>query len=332
MMDFCTLFDSNYISKGIALYLSIERQTADFTLYVMAMDRECQVRLNAMKMPHVVVECIDDCMSPELSTARNNRSRAEFCWTCGSYVTHYFLISRKLPSLTYLDSDLMFFSSPQVIFDELENKNASIGLSPHFTPYCASGKYCVQYCYFRNDSDGLAALTWWKDECLKWCYSKIEDGKYADQLYLSRMPDLFHGVVDISNRGAGIANWNAYQYGFDDGCVVFENRRYPFVFFHYSGFNIAMSDDILVIKECFEVSPDIYKCFVIPYVELLRDVFENSLDRKVRSIEYVKNYSYAMGIIYKFDNMMLQFAWWHRFKALLISLKYKNRRSPYSEQ
>ena len=30
MMNFCTLYDSNYISKGIALYLSIAKYTKDF--------------------------------------------------------------------------------------------------------------------------------------------------------------------------------------------------------------------------------------------------------------------------------------------------------------
>ena len=42
MLYYCTLFDSNYISKGIALYLSLERHTDDFLLYVMAMDRKCE--------------------------------------------------------------------------------------------------------------------------------------------------------------------------------------------------------------------------------------------------------------------------------------------------
>ena len=50
MLYYCTLFDSNYISKGIALYLSLERHTDDFLLYVMAMDRKCEKMLKNMEL------------------------------------------------------------------------------------------------------------------------------------------------------------------------------------------------------------------------------------------------------------------------------------------
>jgi len=135
----------------------------------MAMNRKCEELLNSMNFEHMVVECIEDNMSEELAEAKSNRSIAEYFWTCGSYVTDLFLHKFKLPNITYLDSDLMFFSSPKVIFDELESKNASVGLSPHYVPHNATGKYCVQYVYFNNDKDGCKALKWWKDECLKWC-------------------------------------------------------------------------------------------------------------------------------------------------------------------
>ena len=148
MMKFCTLFDSNYASKGIAMYLSIERHTENFVLYIMAMDRKCQRILDNCGFKHIIVECIEDINSSELKNAEGNRSRAEFCWTCASFFTGYFLHKYELPDITYLDSDLMFFSSPQVVFDELEKKDASVGLAPHFMDYPLFGKYCVQYVYF----------------------------------------------------------------------------------------------------------------------------------------------------------------------------------------
>src|SRR5699024_4313287 len=169
MLYYCTLFDSNYISKGIALYLSLERHTDDFLLYVMAMDRKCEKMLKNMDFAHMHVECIEDIETGSLLEAKQNRSRAEYCWTCGSVVTEHFFRTRMLPEITYLDSDLMFFCSPKCVDNELKKANASVGLTPHFINNTIFGVYCVQYVYFKRDEDGEKCLNWWKNECLKWC-------------------------------------------------------------------------------------------------------------------------------------------------------------------
>ena len=332
MMNFCTLYDSNYISKGIALYLSIAKYTDDFTMYVMAMDRKCDEMLKEINFPHIVVECLDDNTTPELIEAKGNRSRAEFCWTCGSFVTLCFLTKYNLPDITYLDSDLMFFCSPQVIFDELATKNASVGLSPHFIPYNATGKYCVQYCYFKNDKDGLAALTWWKDECLKWCYSQIEDGKYGDQMYLNHMPRLFDNVCDIENRGTGIAYWNEFNYKFTKDAVLYKGCKYPYVFCHYSGFNISWRDRKVVVKECYPVKSSLRTFLVNPYVDLLKNVYCNYWNQQAKSVEYIKDYGISTLVINKVTNFFKHFGPFNKFKAYLLIKKYSKRHSPYSEK
>lgn len=233
MLYYCTLFDSNYISKGIALYLSLERHTDDFLLYVMAMDRKCEKMLKNMDFAHMHVECIEDIETGSLLEAKQNRSRAEYCWTCGSVVTEHFFRTRMLPEITYLDSDLMFFCSPKCVDNELKKANASVGLTPHFINNTIFGVYCVQYVYFKRDEDGEKCLNWWKNECLKWCYSKLEDGKYGDQKYLDYMKNMFSNVYAIENRGVGIANWNIeqYDYHFNEGFLIHQGRRWRLLCF-----------------------------------------------------------------------------------------------------
>ena len=332
MMLFCTLFDSNYISKGIALYLSIAKHTDDFSMYVLAMDRKCEEMLKELNFPNIIVECIEDNYTEDLQRAKSNRTRAEFCWTCGSFVTHRFLTKYNLPNITYLDSDLMFFSSPQIIFDELEEKNASIGLSPHFIPYNATGKYCVQYCFFKNDKDGLSALTWWKNECINWCYSQIEDGKYGDQMYLSQMPHLFNNVCDIDHRGAGMAYWNEFAYTFRKEGLIHKGLTYKYVFFHYSGFNIKLDGNEIIVKECYPVSDYLRENFVMPYVELIQDVYLNYLNSNVGNIRYIKGYTKSAVVLHKVAYTLMRFDWFHKLKAYLLRRKYTRRRSPYSER
>lgn len=330
-MYFCTLYDSNYISKGIALYLSIAKYTSDFTMYVMAMDRKCQEILNALALNGIVVECVEDVNDLKLDEARANRSRAEFCWTCGSYITRYFLNKYELPDIAYLDSDLMFFNSPKVIFDELKMKNASIGIVPHFTKYPLFGKYCVQFVYFKNDEDGTACLNWWRDECLRWCYSRVEDGKYGDQKYLDNFTRLFNHVCEIENRGVGIAYWNMYDYSFNGGNTLCDGRGWPTVFFHYSGINVRVSEGKMIFYHTMFLTSSIRKTFIEPYADLIKTTFASYLNIPIREviIKPLNAWNYRTKTVAYYLNKFLPIDW---LIAQVMKVKYKEIHKPYSEK
>lgn len=330
-MYFSTLFDSNYISKGLALYLSIERYTQDFTMYVMAMDRKCQQMLSEMGFSRIVVDCIDDINDPKLAEARNNRSRAEFCWTCGPYITDYFLHKYNLPDIAYLDSDLMFFNSPQVVLDELSTKNASVGLTPHFTKYPLFGKYCVQYVYFRNDADGSGCLRWWRDECLKWCYAKVENGKFGDQKYLDYFKERFNHVEEVENRGVGIAYWNMNDNTFRDGYTYYRGKKWPTVFFHYSGVNVKVENGVMFFRHTMYLTESIRKSFILPYADLMKVVFEKKMDTPIHEIVVVplNKWNYCAKTITHFLKKFLPINW---AIAQVMKLKYKESRKLYSEK
>ena len=59
-MNFCTLFNSYYLQKGLATYLSLEKVTDEFHLYVMAFDKECYDKLKSYNFKHLTVELVDD--------------------------------------------------------------------------------------------------------------------------------------------------------------------------------------------------------------------------------------------------------------------------------
>ena len=331
MLYFSTLFDSNYISKGLALYLSIERYTQDFTLYVMAMDLRCQQVLTQMGLKQIVVDCIDAIDDSKLDEAKINRSRAEFCWTCGPYITDYFLHKYNVPNITYLDSDLMFFCSPQVILEELRRKNASVGLAPHFTKYPVFGKYCVQYVYFKNDKSGRECLRWWRDECLKWCYSRVEDRKYGDQKYLDYFAGRFNHVCEIENRGVGIAYWNMDYCDFKDGYTIYKGNKWPSVFFHYSGINVQVNDDVMFFRHTMYLSDTIRKTFIKPYAVLMKKVFTEYLNTPIRDVVIVplSKSNYRVKAIIHYLNKLLPIDW---AIAQVMKIKYKESHKPYSEK
>jgi hypothetical protein len=142
----------------------------------------------------------------------------------------------EIELITYLDSDIYFFSSPQILFEELGS--GSVLIMPHrFSEKNRAweqwGKYNVVFNTFRRDADGMGCLAWWRTQCLEWCYDRLEGERFADQKYLDRWPEMFNNVVVCKNKGANLAAFNV-----DHTTLSWKNGKLfadddPLVFYHY---------------------------------------------------------------------------------------------------
>ncbi len=279
MHNFCTLFDSHYFSRGVAMYESLARVCNDFHLYVFAFDDICLKALHLLKYPHMTVIPLADFEDDQLLQAKPERSIAEYCWTCTSSTILYVLEKYNVDQCTYLDADLFFFSSPSVIFEEMGS--ASILITEHrYTPRYdkakKSGTYCVQFVSFKNDARGLKALRWWRDRCLEWCYARLEDGKFGDQLYLEDWTTRFEGVHVLQHPGGGLASWNIQQYdvfSIDNKMFIKEiktGKEYPAVFYHFHYVRFFRNGFIELGRR--ELSPAVIDLLYKPYIHNLREL------------------------------------------------------------
>jgi len=238
--EFVTLFDSAYLPRGLVLYRSLERVGAPFRLRVVCMDVETEEVLRRLDLPHLAVVPLADLErhDAELAGVRDDRTPVEYCWTATPAVCLYVLQTEpQLPEITYVDADLMFFADPQELFDELGDD--AVLIVPHrYAPEHAhkeptSGTYNVEWLTFRRDEDGLAALQWWHDRCIEWCYFRFEDGKMGDQKYLDDWPQRFPRVRVLQHPGGGLAPWNvsAHTLSTEDGRTLVDGRQ--LVFYHH---------------------------------------------------------------------------------------------------
>ena len=157
MTNLCTLFDSNYLDKGIVLYHSLENVSNDFQLYVLAMNDKCREVLEDLNLPYLKIITLTEFENEELLKAKNNRSRGEYCWTCSSSLIKYLLTTYKLDTCTYVDVDMMFYKNPQILIDEMLYAGASVQIVEHRFEKNNNlaqkvGKYCVEFNTFKNDS------------------------------------------------------------------------------------------------------------------------------------------------------------------------------------
>lgn len=220
------------------MYRSLLRHAGNFHLWIVCFDDLAYELLNKLNLEKVTLISLSQFEDEELLRIKPQRTRAEYCWTCTPSTALYVLNTEPhVDVITYLDADLMFFSSPEPIFAEAGN--ASILLTEHrylpeFDQSANSGIYNVQFMMFRRNSEGLAALNWWRDRCIEWCFARFEDNKFGDQKYLDDWPKRFTGVHILQHLGAGLAPWNVDQYSLkkQEGKVYVENDQLIFYHFH----------------------------------------------------------------------------------------------------
>ncbi len=239
MRYFCTYFDENYLTRGLALYQSLCTHAGDFELTVLCMDEEVEMALRKSALPRIRLLPVAELIRyfPALVTARGDRSKLEFYFTCTAWLMRHLL--PRLPEselLTYLDADLYFFSSPQPVYDEIGT--GSIAITPHRFPSSLAhleryGKYNVGWVSMRRDAAGEACVADWAEKCAEWCFNRLEESRYADQKYLDAWAAQFPGVVSLSHPGINAAPWNIKHCKVTAGAEgVLINRR-PLIFYHF---------------------------------------------------------------------------------------------------
>lgn len=296
-MVFCTLFDSNYLDKGLVMYRSIKKHAPEARVYFLAMDDKCEEVLTSYSNQNQAVINLDVfTLKMDLKKIREERPRVEFYWTCTSYLIDYVLTVYGEKECTYVDADLRFYCNPQCLLDEMQEK--SVQIVPHgfdnslMGRYnrALSGTYCVQFNTFRNEESSLYLLRWWEKKCYESCsnISMEKTGIFGDQGYLESWGSK-DNVNVLKNPGGGVAPWNAYQYEFvkqdseNEGIMLKkrkQNGMFPLVFYHFHNINYYSSRKVDICAYDYgKVDYEIIRNIYIPYLKEL-DAAKEELKEK----------------------------------------------------
>ncbi len=277
-INFCTLFNSSYLSRGLVMYQSLERHCKDFHLYIYAFDDKSFEVLRKLNLTHATIVSLKEFESPELLAVKKDRSAAEYCWTCSASTIHHSITQFNLSNCTYIDADMLFYSDPRVLFDEMGNNSTLITAHRYTAKYdqsTISGRYCVQFVTFKNNEAGMKVLEWWRQSCLDWCYARVEDGKFGDQKYLDEFQPRFGNVHELKHLGGGLAPWNIQQFTFGKngqeliGTESATGKTFNPLFFHFHGLKFFENNILSLTGEYYEIAPEIIEQFYKPYVALL---------------------------------------------------------------
>lgn len=238
--EFCTYFDSGYLGRALVLHRSLIETGISFRLSALCLDDEAYRAIADRRdetFRPVTLASLEDA-DPALLEAKATRSKYEYYFTVGPSLLRHLLATDDLDSVTYLDADMCFYSSPEPLFAEA-SEAATVIVGHRFPDRLRhlerTGRFNVAWVGFRNDVDGLTCLEWWRERCLEWCHDRVEASRYADQKYLDRFPESFRRVHELRHPGADVAPWNVA-----DPPLEWDGHRFvvggePLVFFHFQG-------------------------------------------------------------------------------------------------
>ena len=291
MRYYCTYFDTNYLTRGLALHGSLVAHAGEFELVVLCMDEAVEATLRGKKLPGVrllpVAELI--ALYPALAAALADRTKLEFYFTCTSWLMRHLL--PQIPAgelLTYLDADLYFFSSPQPIYDEIGS--ASIAITPHRFPASLAhlaryGKFNVGWVSLRHNATGLACAADWAEKCADWCFSLLEADRYADQKYLDAWTTQFPGTVSLTNPGVNVAPWNIKDCTITAGTQGVRINKRPLIFYHFHALTHLDQQlyDPGLHKYDATLTPGLREQVYLPYLRLLQAGTKPAAERRTWS-------------------------------------------------
>lgn len=277
MNRYCTLFDRNYLGRGLSLYRSLLLHSDRFTLHVLCLDEPVFDVLSRAELQGVELIALDTLLKwdPDLAAARNGRAALEFFFACKASLLLY-VLEHGGDRATYLDSDLYFFGDPTLA--EREYEGSPVALSPHrFTlqnRYLARfGQYNAGWLNVDASPEARRFLAWWRARCLESSTLVHDEVRFGDQKYLDQVPALFPGARVVQHPGCNVGPWNldARLVSLAEGRVLVEGQ--PLVFFHFHRLRRALFGlhNTALHEYGVELTPAIRRGIYAPYIaELTR--------------------------------------------------------------
>ena len=242
-----TICAKNYLAQAITLKKSFEKHNDVIDFYIFLSDLTSEI------VPSDVI-LMDDSWIPRWEEMAFKYSVVEFSTSIKPFCFSK-LFNEGYDEVMYLDPDIYVTAKLDYIYSLLDRK--SIVLSPHYCKmqeyYTGAvteeellfvGIYNLGFAAIRNTEKGNLIIDWWKNRLVDKCYLYKWDGLHVDQKWMDFIPCFFPNDVEITHHpGINPAIWNLHERELviEDGNYrikfVDDEKTYPLLFFHFSGFD-----------------------------------------------------------------------------------------------
>lgn len=256
MRHYCALVDKGYLKYFFALYDSMQRWCKPFTMHVLALDQYTAGQVQGGR--DVKVGLLLE--TEKTLQLKSQREYKHWVWTLKPMWIRR--VVRKVGSVTYLDTDSYFFSSPNGLYEEIGDANMAITphrFMPSRVPWAAQvGRFNAGFVYFRGEHK---CLDYWCEQTLEFCGRKA--GHFVDQMYLDEWPDRW-GAHIVQHKGVNLAPWNQgeeqYTYSHRDKTTYVDED--PLIWYHFHHH----------LAPHYKLDPFVQEFLYEPYKEILESI------------------------------------------------------------
>lgn len=288
--------DANYLPKAIVFYRSLTKVHSNFILHIFCFDEVAYKMFKKLNFKNITLYHTSQFEDEELLRIKaSKKKKYEYYWACNPSIAKKVMMEQGIDFIALADCDMMFFQSPEAIFEEFERadviiqpNNFSYQYEKDFIPV---GYYCTSFQCFRNNNNGRKILDWWRLQCIKWCSSNFEEGRFGDQKYLDDWRIRFKKVREVENPGTNVAPWNVQKFDFSKkNGQIFINNKWPLIYYHYHSFRMNLSDYQYIItgdrENNYEINKRVINLIYIPYIKLMKETIKT-----LKKIKEYKDYT-----------------------------------------
>lgn len=269
---YCSTFSRAYAYKGLLLYNSLLRWDRNFHFFFICLDESVQELFRKMNLSNASIIAMHEVErdDPELLTAKPSRTDKEYIWTAKASVLLYILKKFRPEHIVWLDGDTYFYGDPEPIYTEWGSY--SIMLTPERWSKAnrhriyTRGRYNTGFMGFRRDNSALRCLAWFRERLLEWCYDRLENGLWSDQLYANDWLSRFDNVGVIRNLGVNVGPCIIRQCKLSRAGGHLYVNGVQLIFYHSYGFRYYDGNEFDLCSYRISFADNVIRWIYLPYI------------------------------------------------------------------
>lgn len=278
---YCSTFSKAYAYKGLLLYNSLLRWDRNFHFFFICLDESVQELFRKMNLRNASIIAMQEIErdDPELLTAKSSRNDKEYIWTAKASVLLYIFKKFRPEHIVWLDGDTYFYGDPEPIFTEWGSY--SIMLTEERWSKAnrhrihTRGRYNTGFMGFKRDSSARKCLAWFRKRLLEWCYDRLENGLWSDQLYVNDWLSRFDNVGVIKNLGVNVGPCIIRQCKLTRaGDHLYVNGE-KLIFYHSYGFRYYDGNEFDLCSYRISFADNVVRWIYLPYIYACKQMMED---------------------------------------------------------